>query len=68
MLVDNGNEPEAPERRGAPFPACGFEVRPVVCEAIAHVMEQEIREGMKGLVFQFWKILDGLGLQGRHVA
>ena len=50
MLVHNGNETEAPERWGAPFLARGFEVWAIVGEAFAHVMEQEIGEGMKGLV------------------
>ncbi len=68
MLVDNGNEAKAPERRGAPFLAGGFEIRAVVGQAFAHVMEQEIGEGMKGLVCQFGKMFDGLGLQRRHVA
>ena len=55
MLVDNRNEAEAPERRGAPFLAGGFEIRAVVGEAFAHVMEQEIGEGMESLVRQFGK-------------
>ena len=68
MLVDNRNEAKAPERRGAPFLAAGFKVWAVVSKAFTQVMEQEIGEGMEGLVFQFGKILDGLGLQCRHVA
>ena len=68
MLVDNRDEAEAPERRGAPFLAGSFEVRAIVGQAFAHVMEQEIGEGMKGLVGQLRKIFDGFGLQRRHVA
>ena len=68
MLVDNGNKAETPERRGAPFLAAGFEIRTVVGQAFAHVMEQEISEGVKGLVRKFGKMFHGLGLQGWHVA
>ncbi len=58
MFVDNRNEAEAPKRWGAPFPAGGFEIRAVVGETFAHVMEQEVGEGVKGLIGQFGKIFD----------
>ncbi len=49
MAVHGRNEAQAPQRRRAPFAARGLEVRAVVGKAFAHVMQQEIGEGVEGL-------------------
>ena len=57
------HQPDAPQRRRAPFASVGLEGRPAVGEFIAQVMQQQVGVGADGLVGEFWILPRRCGLE-----
>lgn len=51
--VENGGLADAPQRRGTAFTSTRTEIRPIVGERRAHVVQQEIRVRMDALRSEF---------------
>ena len=53
VAIDRLGQAYAPERRGAPLPATGLELRSAIGQAVAHIVQQQVAVGTDGLPGQF---------------
>src|SRR5439155_4343677 len=67
-LADPCRETDAPERRCAPLGAGGVTFTHIVGQTSAHVMQQQVRVGMDGLVAEFGHGMIQTGLERRRMA
>ena len=61
VAIDRLVEAEAPERRSAPFASGGLAIGSAVCQFWSHVVDEEIGEGLDGLLVEF---REGVGVSG----